>query len=450
MADNGDDVNKETEQLHLQKKRKTVTESNKSTASKYRKLTSYFTVISASTSAAATAVRPVTDDEVVQDEIAAQETASEVRLVSENVQITTPKQKGKQIGCSLNLYRGYPLNIKKIQDKVGKEALSVYSNKIGSRKRLLAKCSICSKFEEDAKKKSRHGTVYLAHGVRCDSEEKLKRIVDHLYSKMHKAAVDAKNCKELWDNQSQNHPWVRVLQKQEQVTVESLIKLAIDVYNDSKLLTPSAWSWPARSLATAHAEKQISSLKENGLESPFIPFEPSPTDLHYKDPVRYKEMLTIIAELENMKLKNELQEAIKFSTQIDGSVDTMQHDNKFLFVKYNIPKEPLEVRTKFVAVGDSELRGAAGLEDCVLTGLKSIGVDKSMMKEKFSGVTTGGESANTGYKSIDFPGGKRRRNIKMRAQFMIFMWRGIMTEIKHKVFKTTLLTFRCGRATSSE
>ena len=33
---------------------------------------------------------------------------------------------------------------------------------------------------------------------------------------------------------------------------------------------------------------------------------------------------------------------------------------------------------------------------------------------------------------------------------MIFMWRGIMIEIECKVFKTTLLTFRCGRATSSE
>ena len=52
--------------------------------------------------------------------------------------------------------------------------------------------------------------------------------------------------------------------------------------------------------------------------------------------------------------------------------------------------------------------------------------------------------------AIDFPGKKRRRNIKMRAQLMIFMWRGIMTETKHKVYKTTLLTFRCGRATYSE
>ena len=53
--------------------------------------------------------------------------------------------------------------------------------------------------------------------------------------------------------------------------------------------------------------------------------------------------------------------------------------------------------------------------------------------------------------AIDFPGGKRRRNIKkMRSQLMIFMWRGMMTEIEHKVFKTTLLTFRCGHATCSQ
>ena len=41
--------------------------------------------------------------------------------------------------------------------------------------------------------------------------------------------------------------------------------------------------------------------------------------------------------------------------------------------------------------------------------------------------------------AIDFPGGKRRRNIKMKPQLMTFIWMAIMTEIKHEVFKTTLL-----------
>jgi hypothetical protein len=79
----------------------------------------------------------------------------------------------------------------------------------------------------------------------------------------------------------------------------------------------------------------------------------------------------------------------------------MQRNNKFLFLKYNSPDDPLEIKTRprFVGVTDSDLKGAAGLEDCVLTGLKTIEVDKLVMKKKFAGVTTVGESANTGSKS---------------------------------------------------
>ena len=131
-------------------------------------------------------------------------------------------------------------------------------------------------------------------------------------SRAHAAAVDAKKFKELWENQTLSHPWLRILQRQHQFTVQNLIKLAINVYNDSKQLTLSAWSWPSRSLAAAPAEQQILSLKESGIDAPFLPFEPNSKDLHYRDPLIYKVMLTIIAELENEKLKAELQDAIKF------------------------------------------------------------------------------------------------------------------------------------------
>ena len=110
-------------------------------------------------------------------------------------------------------------------------------------------------------------------------------------------------------------------------------------------------------------------------------------------------MLTTIAELEKVKLNEEVNTAIKFSTQIDRSVDTMQRDNKFLFLKYNSPDDPLEIKTRFVSVTDSDLKGVASLEDCVLTGLNTMGVDKFIMKKKYASVTTGGESANTGSKS---------------------------------------------------
>ena len=120
----------------------------------------------------------------------------------------------KTIGCSLNSYRGYFVEYQQNSKKVGNETISVYSKKIGSCKRQLAKCNVCSQFEEQAKRSSRHGVVYIAHGVRCDLEEKLKNIIDHLHSEIHQAALDAKKYKELWDRQDQNHPLVRVLKKQ--------------------------------------------------------------------------------------------------------------------------------------------------------------------------------------------------------------------------------------------
>ena len=86
----------------------------------------------------------------------------------------------------------------KIQEKVGKDTLSVYHEKIGSRKRLLAKCLNCNKFEEDAKKHSRNGIVYLAHGMRFYPTEKLVKIADHFEGNAHQAAVDAKTIMELW------------------------------------------------------------------------------------------------------------------------------------------------------------------------------------------------------------------------------------------------------------
>ena len=74
----------------------------------------------------------------------------------------------------------------------------------------------------------------------------------------------------------------------------------------------------------------------------------------------------------------------------------MQHDNKFVLVGFNSPTDPIEVKTRFVTVASLELRGAAVLKDCLLTSIIGVGVDQAMLREKSAGVTTDGESANTG------------------------------------------------------
>ena len=47
------------------------------------------------------------------------------------------------------------------------------------------------------------------------------------------------------------------------------------------------------------------------MDAPFVPFAPTSLDLHCKDPLVYKEILTIIAELETEKLNAELKDTIK-------------------------------------------------------------------------------------------------------------------------------------------
>ena len=74
----------------------------------------------------------------------------------------------------------------------------------------------------------------------------------------------------------------------------------------------------------------------------------------------------------------------------------MQHDNKFVFVRFNTPVDPIDMKTRFVAVKSSVLGGSAGLEDCFLASMQMIGLDDSAIRGKFAGVTTDGESANTG------------------------------------------------------
>ena len=59
-------------------------------------------------------------------------------------------------------YKGYVLDIRKVQEKNGQNIISIYLEKIGKKKQMLAKCLLCCEFE--AEKFSKNGLVYIAHG----------------------------------------------------------------------------------------------------------------------------------------------------------------------------------------------------------------------------------------------------------------------------------------------
>ena len=152
---------------------------------------------------------------------------------------------------------------------------------------------------------------------------------------------------------------------------------AVDVYNDSKLLSPAAWPWPSRYLAQLHA---VQDLWNNDEEAAFSQFKPVAEDLHYRDPVHYAEMLHIEADIDRKKLKEELQNCLRFAVQVDGSVDTKQQDKKFVFVRYNDRNFPLSIQTRLVSAKEVEKRGAEGLCDAVISSLKDIGLDDTHME----------------------------------------------------------------------
>ena len=167
-------------------------------------------------------------------------------------------------------------------------------------------------------------------------------------------------------------------------TLEFLLRLAVDAYNDCSAETPSARSLPSRSLSYEHSNNLA-----KGWYADFVAFEKS-SFYHYRVPVTYAEMRSIVARLQMEKAATDLKKFLCFLVQIDASADRQQIDSKFVTARF-LPSNEISVQTLFLGISSSDNGGAEGLLDAVLTCLQNVGVDT----EKLVGVTTVGENANT-------------------------------------------------------
>ena len=154
----------------------------------------------------------------------------------------------------------------------------------------MVKCLICSEFEEARRYAGNIKCTWLMVFV-CDGKKKLQDIVDHLHGASHASGLEMKKLSIQWSNNSMNHPWLWTLKSNDPNAIQTLIHMAVDVYNDSKLLTPAAWSWPLRSLAQIHAHVCSSRFYGNTDhgDAAFSQFQPSEIDLHCHDSVHYAE-----------------------------------------------------------------------------------------------------------------------------------------------------------------
>ena len=103
-----------------------------------------------------------------------------------------------------------------------------------NRQRPVIKCLLCSKNEMEVRKFANNGRIPLPCGVRVDGKDRLSNVVDHLFSPAHNEALRLKQLDELWNNSSDSHPWIKVRKKCKAETLEILLRLAVDVYNDCR------------------------------------------------------------------------------------------------------------------------------------------------------------------------------------------------------------------------
>ena len=89
-----------------------------------------------------------------------------------------------------------------------------------------------------------------------------------------------------------------------------LVRLTIDIYNDSLMLTLSAWNWPSRSLAHMKADHVLAAVSDESWDIHLQPFVPPNSALHYRDPVVYHDTLDVVASLEYEKLTAKINDGV--------------------------------------------------------------------------------------------------------------------------------------------
>ena len=120
-------------------------------------------------------------------------------------------------------------------------------------------------------------------------------------------------------------------------------------------------------------------------------------------------MLEVIADLVRREVCKTLHNSLCYSVQIDGSMDRQQQDSKFVTARH-VQENEVSVQTVFVGIVSSDKSGAEGLLDALCTSIASLESKQSDVAEetrqlnvaimtKMVGISTDGESANTGRKA---------------------------------------------------
>jgi hypothetical protein len=168
--------------------------------------------------------------------------------------------------------------------------------------------------------------------------------------------------------------------------------MVLQVYNDAKRGTLSAWSYPSRHVANLIGERI-------DLQAKHSTFIPQPGDLQYVNPGTHRDILTIIAETDRSILASNFQNVLTASLRVDGAVDKQKIDNKHVMAKY-VTNEGT-VKTIYLGFSEKEESGSTGLYKAVQKATANSGIPWMEVFAKTTSVVTDGAAENTGkYKSL--------------------------------------------------
>lgn len=150
---------------------------------------------------------------------------------------------------------------------------------------------------------------------------------DHAQSQLHKEAVKAYHVQKLStvDRSLKTDMGLHV-SKVNETQANRIDGLMIEIYNNAKRGSISAWSWPSTHIAHLMASefKMIASAAE------FVPLD---SELKYATPMQHSDLMSYIVKSDLPRLKEKILNSLALSISVDGSVDRFQEDNKHVKCK---------------------------------------------------------------------------------------------------------------------
>ena len=162
--------------------------------------------------------------------------------------------------------------------------------------------------------------------------------------------------------------------------------LMINVFNNAKKLTLSAWSWPSREVAN-----MISGAVD--VTQDFEKFYPSNSKLQYVTPTQHNNFLSCIVLADKTRVKAKIESSLALSLRCDSSVDRRSIDNCHVLAK--IINQDGKPELLFLGLDEPKARGMPGYVQAVKDAV-NLTSRWSDVARKMTSIVTDGTNLNTG------------------------------------------------------